>query len=146
MASLALSQPTPRYAEPLNPRPRGPGGQCGIFPASASGAATGPGGAAAKRWGVYQAGSNSSAGSRPLPQLLASRLESAHRAREPVALPAPSGDLGGAQKPGRALPAPNPLLGPSLAGPGSTAGLTSPLYESAEHWFGRDPLEPDEIS
>lgn len=29
MASLALSQPTPRYAEPLSPRPRGPAGSAG---------------------------------------------------------------------------------------------------------------------
>lgn len=80
------------------------------------------------------------------PALRAFRPESARRAREPVALPAPSGELGGAQKPRRALPVPNPLPGPSLAGPGSTAGLASPLYEPAEHWFGQDPLEPDETA
>lgn len=31
-------------------------------------------------------------------------------------------------------------------GSSGTAEYTSPLYESAEHWFGRDPLEPDETA
>lgn len=119
VASLALSQPTPRYAEPLSPRPRGPGGQCGIFPASASGAATGPGGAAAKRWGVYQAGSNSSAGSRPLPQLC-----SLPGSSPPIAPGSPSlsrrplGSSGVRKSPEGRCPRLTPSLVPAWLGPG----------------------------
>lgn len=64
----------------------------------------------------------------PLSQpVRAPRPEPAHPAPGPFALPAPSGELGGAQNPGRALSAPHPLPGPILAGSGSAAPYLSSL-------------------
>lgn len=94
-----------------------PGGSAGSSQLSASGAATGPGGAAAKRWGVYQAGSNSSAGPGLSPALLDSRPGPPIAPGIAFALPAPCGEPGVRKSPEELCPRLT-LPGPSLLGPG----------------------------